>query len=854
MIPTKLRLQGFLSYQEETLLDFSSLHVACISGMNGAGKSSILDAITWCLFGEARQRNDALINLNSESAEVELEFQYENNGYRVYRARKRTKNTQLEFFIKNESEWKDISERTIKATQDLITQTLNMDYETFINASFFLQGKSDQFARQTPGKRKEILTKILGLEKWETYKTQALQQRRELEQTKLLNDNRIEEKKDELDREEEYHQILATFEKEQKAIQSNLVQQESFLSILKEQKSQLEQIENQLKDKSINKERLLKSSDTLTNRIEEKNTQLDHNNATIDQKEQIESKYAKLQEKQLELNTLSEKQETFNKLKEENYSLQIELTKRKEKIVGEIKYLKDQQKNNDSNQKQIKVNKKEIETLEKQSFSQTLLVNQLENHKEQKQTLEEQITNNLAENKHLLTLMKELEDHIDQIKTLDAPTCPFCEQNLTPSHREKILSENHTKGKILGDQYRENSTTNKSITKKLNTIQEQILEAQKAQQFLAINNHKTDTLKQQNNKLTETLSENATQKISTLEESIANNSFAPKLKKQLELIDTQLTKLEYEPSKYQIIKKQAEELSTYQELNQNLQIALATQIEIQSSLSELITRKESETDQLAALENEMANLKSTLSNIVEDGQSTPIQERTTAISNEIKNLKQSSYDNQLSIGGAKQSINNLIMIQSQKESLEEQNKLILSQIASLKEIEKAFGREGIPALLIEQAIPEIENRANDILRKLTNDEMTISLITQEEYKDKKREDLKETMEIKIHDKFGSRDYEMFSGGETFRINFALRLALSELLSKRAGAKLQTLVIDEGFGSQDEYGRQKLTEVINPIKEEFALILVITHIESLKDAFPNRILVEKTAQGSIATVA
>ncbi|HWQ83560.1 MAG TPA: SbcC/MukB-like Walker B domain-containing protein, partial [Anaerolineales bacterium] len=99
-----------------------------------------------------------------------------------------------------------------------------------------------------------------------------------------------------------------------------------------------------------------------------------------------------------------------------------------------------------------------------------------------------------------------------------------------------------------------------------------------------------------------------------------------------------------------------------------------------------------------------------------------------------------------------------------------------------------------------------------------------------------------------------RDYEMFSGGEAFRVNFAIRLALSEILAQRAGARLQTLVIDEGFGSQDALGRQRLIEAINMVREDFAKILVITHIDELKDAFPNRIEVEKTDRGSTVRVS
>jgi exonuclease SbcC len=126
-------------------------------------------------------------------------------------------------------------------------------------------------------------------------------------------------------------------------------------------------------------------------------------------------------------------------------------------------------------------------------------------------------------------------------------------------------------------------------------------------------------------------------------------------------------------------------------------------------------------------------------------------------------------------------------------------------------------------------------------------------VTQREYKDSKREDLKETLDIQIRDQSGYRDYEMYSGGESFRINFAIRLALSHVLAQRAGARLQTLVIDEGFGSQDTVGRQRLIEAINLIRDDFEKILVITHVEQIKDAFSTQLLVEKTPQGSQVTL-
>ena len=76
MIPLRLRISGFLSYRDPVELDFDSFDLACISGHNGAGKSSLLDAFTWVLFGEARGKSADIINLNSDvkAAEVALTF------------------------------------------------------------------------------------------------------------------------------------------------------------------------------------------------------------------------------------------------------------------------------------------------------------------------------------------------------------------------------------------------------------------------------------------------------------------------------------------------------------------------------------------------------------------------------------------------------------------------------------------------------------------------------------------------------------------------------------------------------------------------------------------------------------
>ncbi len=83
MIPVKLQISGFLSYQEPVEVDFTGFNLACISGTNGAGKSSLLDAITWVLFGNARRNDDSIINSHEDTARVALVFLYEGETYRV---------------------------------------------------------------------------------------------------------------------------------------------------------------------------------------------------------------------------------------------------------------------------------------------------------------------------------------------------------------------------------------------------------------------------------------------------------------------------------------------------------------------------------------------------------------------------------------------------------------------------------------------------------------------------------------------------------------------------------------------------------------------------------------------------
>src|SRR5206468_11790327 len=116
---------------------------------------------------------------------------HEHNTYRIQRTLPRGKNTVLEFQVKNNGSWKPLTEKTTRETQARIEQALRLDFETFVNASFFLQGKADQFTQQNATKRKEVLSNILGLEMWEDYKNRTSEKRKSLEREVDEIDGRI---------------------------------------------------------------------------------------------------------------------------------------------------------------------------------------------------------------------------------------------------------------------------------------------------------------------------------------------------------------------------------------------------------------------------------------------------------------------------------------------------------------------------------------------------------------------------------------------------------------------------------------------------------------------------------------
>jgi exonuclease SbcC len=850
MIPLQLRLSGFLSYRDPIEVDFTAFELACISGSNGAGKSSLLDAITWSLFGQARKRDDSVVNLQSDAAEVGFTFFYEENVYRVQRSLPRGKGTVLEFQVQDSDTWRPLTERTLRETQARIEQVLRLDYDTFVNAAFFLQGKADQFTQQTASKRKEVLGSILGLETWETYRLRTAERRRTLEDEVRNIEGRITEIDNELAEEDQRKAQLTDLEREIKGLAKGRKTQETALENMKKAQASLENQRKLVETLTTVLERSQSHLSGLQTRLAGREAERATYADLLDRAADVESAYERWKQARAEAERMDEVAAQFREHEKRRQPLLEEIAVEKAKLEQEQAALRNQYSVISDQLPVISELKEKTESAKKSLVDVEGKLAEREELEKQAGAAREKMAELRAENQTLKVQMDELKARIDQLQATDGAVCPLCGQDLSEEHRKSTLAGLENEGKSQGDRYRSNTAEMKALAEQITDYESRITGyASVEKERLSA----TTTITQLTERL-EGLQKQADEWKSTGEkrlaevmESLGNESFAVETRKQLKEVDKELAALGYDAAAHDAARKAESEQRVAEEEYQNLEKARAALQPIENEIDSLkseIAKRESEIG-IQQKEHDEA----TASLAASEAQAPDVD----AAMDELLRLQE--QENQLTqeVGAARQKVSVLDDLRARKGDYGTQRENLQHQIAHHKTLERAFGKDGVPALLIEQALPQIETRANELLDRLSDGQMSIRFVTQAEYKDKKRDDLKETLDIQISDGAGVRDYEMYSGGEAFRVNFAVRLALSEVLAQRKGARLQTLVIDEGFGSQDIQGRQRLIEAINLVKDDFAKILVITHLDELKDAFPTRIEVEKTARGSVVQV-
>ncbi len=1002
MIPLQLTLKNFLSYRNATL-DFNGLHTACICGSNGAGKSSLLEAITWAVWGESRAASeDDVIHTGAQDVRVDFTFTSNHHNYRVIRTRHRGQSSSLEFQVATPTGFRALTERGVRATQQLILEHIKLDYDTFINSAYLRQGRADEFMLKGPKERKEILAQLLKLNQYDDleerakdlsrqFKGQAEQLERNLQsmQTQLHQREAIAEERADLETHLGQMQQAQVIDNEQlqslqalanqrqawsqqlsfvKQQYQNLTQESDRLeqerTVISGQLSAIEEIlsqENQIRAKYAHVESLQTQEETLSEKfqahqaacvrrqhlqqqlfseINEIQRQLQHAQAqlealqqqeqelkqTLNKSAEVEAGLAQLATARTRLADLDQLQLQVAPMRQHRAALQSQIERVQARMLARLEELQ-------ASQTQLSTQQQLQPRLQQAVMNVAAQIEQLE----KKRVYLERVREKGQERRHFLERLQahqrdyekqiaELEQKIQMLASPDA-ICPLCDRSLDEHHWNRVVEKTQTQHQETQEQF--------WVVREQMAVSEREIQVLR-QEYRELSQELTtsDALREQRGQLAAQLAatgdaQNRLQQIAAekqqLERSLESGDYAPDKQEELRQLDQYLQQLNYNEQDHALARSEMERWR-WAEIRQGQikdaqrrqgQIA-ARQTEILAQIAGLRARIEQQesgsecSKQITALDSYIAEIgydteqHNALRTALRQAQSWQMRyqqlcsaleqyplaqqrlqdlakaiqarlaerqviasqietivhqlEQTPDTSAQIQALEQQligrrrQLDDQLGkLGRLQQLFTQLETLQTQYDLGQQQLSIARRQYRVYQELAQAFGKNGIQALMIENVLPQMEAETNQLLSRLSANQLHVQFVTQKAGRSgrasKKATKLIDTLDILIADARGTRPYETYSGGEAFRINFAIRLALAKLLAQRAGAALQLLIVDEGFGTQDQEGCDRLIAAINAITPDFACILTVTHMPHLKEAFQARIEVSKTQEGS-----
>ncbi|WP_026369942.1 AAA family ATPase [Kallotenue papyrolyticum] len=1022
MVPDILHLRNFMCYGEDVPpLRFDGLNIVCLSGHNGAGKSALLDAITWALWGKARAKSDDdLIMLGREEMEVALEFRLGAQRYRVVRRRKKGRRGQtlLDFQLCDASgTWRRLTGDTLAETQAAINATLRLEYDTFINSAFLVQGRADEFTMRKPAERKQVLADILGLEQYDLLERRARDEANRLSKDLDIVQSQITTLQVEVEQRPLYEQALSAAQERVALLQEQVDDHQANLAELQAHSARLREV-GERRDAVLGRlAQLEQERRTLGEQIAATRATIERYEAIIAQREAIEAGLAERQQVQQRLDHLEALREEHQRLLEEyrvweqrllaqRHALELELRAARERLrqleahlerraallaerdsllaqseqARALEAERDELRRRERAlserlaealklgarmaelQGQINVQRDSlIASLEEQrrrADALTAVVDQLPALEAELRAVDAELAQLVAIDQELTLCREEVAQLAQRLGELQAEAkgveaegravkeklelaqqgeaaCPVCGSVLGADGLARLIAEYEDQRAALRArlvelrrelrdaearreqqhariaeleqrrarraalqgqqgrleqqiaQAREAREALADVLQTLETLQQQldqrdyahaqqaelarcvaqhtalgsseVIEAELRDLQMALNQVEAQVLQSEQHReqmrqieaelatIAAALVEHpATQaEVATLERRLRDEDYGAEERRQMETIRAQGLALGYDRKEHEALRERRAALQAWEQQARELERALYfIEREREQLRRDQVQQARIEAD-LAAQQRELGVLEEQL----RDKPALDAALREAFLRGQV--LQRQLAEAQAALGRAQADLERCLR---QAEELTRQRaraEALRDEQSVYEELAQAFGKKGVQAMLIETAIPELEQEANRLLARMTDNQFHLEFVTQRSAKSS--DSTIETLEIRIADGMGTRDYQMFSGGEAFRVNFAIRIALAKLLARRAGANLRTLIIDEGFGSQDNVGRDRVVEAINAIGAEFERILVITHIQELKDMFEAQIEIRKTPQGSLWSV-
>ena len=857
MIPLRLTVKNFMCYRDNVPpLDLEGIHIACLCGENGHGKSALLDAITWVLWGQSRARTqEELIHQGRQDMAVDLEFLARGQRYRASRrysrsTRGRQGATLLELQVASENGDRPITGNTVRETEARIREILHLDYDTFINTAFLLQGQADLFTRSSPTARKERLAEVLDLSYYQRLEERAKEESRSIQDRARDTENGIALRQQELVHKPEYQQKLASTNTALDRVEPEVGAQRMKVESLRAAVDSLSSRKGDLETLTHRLAASRSEIDELLRQVRSHEAKASDYEAILERDSEIREQYAALEEATAELERLNQALASKNTLDEERARLEKEVAVQRERLSGQA----DRLRNTITGELEPRAERllQIEESLDATSLERAKLdefEESIRHQRDEAQSIAARVRYLEEANASLLNEMEEARKKFDMLDQDDA-LCPLCKQPLGTEGQEHLRREYETEGKESKGLYQQHAAERDRLKKRHDELTTQTSEQQtelgqrrqQAQTITATQERDLEDSRKAQAELGPALEE-----LERLQTNLRESGFALEEQHRLTELDSQLATLRYDGDKHRLARERVKALEPSSELHRRLLEALEAlpaEREALETTRQMAGRRQQEVEQD---ENRREHLARKL-------ESLPSQESALAEArmqyDEVDQERQNALVQQ---GVLTEQLERLAKLETELQGLEQKRRELVDERSIYEELAVAFGKNGIQALIIETAIPQLQDDANELLSRLSDGRLSLKLQLQEGRRERRLGLPSEELQILIGDEVGTRSYETFSGGEAFRINFALRIALSKLLARRSGAPLPTLFIDEGFGSQDSAGQERLKEAIQSIQSDFQKIIVITHVEEVKESFPTRIEVTKTSSGSTFVV-
>lgn len=902
MIPLRLTLKNFLSYgPSEQTINFEPYSLMCLSGKNGHGKSAILDAITWAIWGCARKMlgvskgDDGLVHLGQKEMIIHLDFIAGGQKYRIRREffksyGKPVTRLDVELFDANLDQYITLTDKSIRTTQEKIEVIVGVDFATFVSTSFLRQGQSNEFSKKTPRERKEIIASIIGLATFDQRSAAALEKSKEVGQ-KIIQVQFTLEQAGRIAGE------LVGIEVDTASVVGQTKECDERLALLgkdveiwglKAQKAErvlndISRTEHEIDALASSERNLLQvlSSSVATWRelhskiitlppvetlLSERATLVSALDAFVGTERIVQESSALHEVVQKEIEALQ------IELKHEFQLQRVELLRKKNELLTTQKYLLTNMSDASKRYEYLDAQLKEIMQARIQAINKLATRADVELSYDQGKRLFEKRRSfyHACASKRSMAqaALEEITERSAIVGSVESPACPLCEQLLTLKRKQFLMQQLRRQERLASHRLARATSVLKHLEDALRA-QRSALEVE-ARLCSSFQSFEQDLIR-------------ANRDVLSIEEELAvlKNACA-NFTQQLADVDNVLAALEDEVRRSDMQLEKA--LSTdarivkrivrLQEIAAQRAAVVYDGAEHQRAKNKLIKLDAllGDVRQRATLFEEGVRMRHAVRQCVADIRRV---RRESASKKEAHQSSRALFD---LCKGAAEKLHELevcrlamaeqrdacsrafgslvarkqqsLQAQLQRDAATQEIDALLQEKKEYELLVEAYGKNGIQALLIEEVLPEVEHEANALLARLTDNQMQIFI---ESLRDLKSGGVRETLDIQISDGVGVRPYEMFSGGEAFRIDFALRIAVSKLLARRAGTHLQTLFIDEGFGSQDEEGLSRLTKALFAVQCDFEKIIVVSHLERLKENFPVHIVVEKRSSGSVVHV-